>query len=34
MAYSLGTKVIDWNTLQEKHKAGGIGAGMAGPGGI
>ena len=30
MAYSLGTEVIDWNTLQEKHKAGQIGAGMAG----
>jgi copper chaperone NosL len=34
MAYSLGTEVIDWNTLQAKHKAGEIGAGMAGPGGV
>ena len=30
MAYSLGTEVIDWNTLQEKYRAGEIGVGMAG----
>ena len=30
MAYSLGTEVMDWNTLQEKYKAGEIGVGMAG----
>ena len=30
MAYALGTEVIDWNTLQEKYRAGEIGVGMAG----
>jgi len=30
MAYSLGTEVMDWNTLQAKYKAGEIGVGMAG----
>ena len=30
MAYSLGTQVIDWSTLQAKHQAGEMGAGMAG----
>ena len=30
MAYSLGTEVMDWNTLQEKYKAGEVGVGMAG----
>jgi len=30
MAYSLGTEVMDWNTLQEKYRAGEIGVGMAG----
>lgn len=30
MAYSLGTQVMDWAALQEQHKAGKLGAGMAG----
>lgn len=30
MAYSLGTTVMDWTTLQAKFKAGEVGVGMAG----
>ncbi len=30
MAYALGVQVIDWKILQEKFKAGEVGAGMAG----